>query len=624
MSLAQSREWSAFRIPTPYRQLLTNYQDVLLGHQDQPGAQPRGKPGSIHLLKPVLFSDSRAFAVPCHTATLAQQFITSTTKRWLEDQPMQLRMEISPNDKLMLWTRMLMVNLYERVYLKKACVTLGIMASIYKCQIDPSLVAAFLTYWNVDGHTLVTSQGEMGYPLHTMYDVMGIPISGCLYEEFIPLPSTVRGYVQTYHNHLYQAILLWVGLHLFGARFLYKQLSCPVMDPPFVIDFRDYESMDIKRAHNLFRDFNDAGTALRSLDFLGRSNIRFPTSDHEVELFDDRSPQAHRVISMAAVDFLVSCTVGSVNYRRGEISDNLSISIPPEHWEKGAQTEIKTLKYEAYRDREDIGSDRSGKDIEKIRACVTNSGNVTTHASPQASQQELLALSSRCETVLNSSAMTHMDPYGEGLSVPPDDISTLPADLLTREFPDLATLLDGGADPETGLYLDSPTFLDATQKDNSDSHLRENDEARTGASPDTGKEDTSHQVNPRKLCMDIEHIIAQVPQAPNINSDPVTLPKLPDVVSELLKKRPVQEDVVLKEINIILDLWSNFFSKPPPEIIRLMGGLRMLKRGEAQLPSTDLVLTQQDQINQHVTMLRTTQDEVNSSCVAFGSTDKSI
>ncbi|EEC76981.1 hypothetical protein OsI_15285 [Oryza sativa Indica Group] len=40
----------------------------------------------------------------------------------------------------------------------------------------------------------------MGYPLHTMYDAMGILISGRLYEEFIPLPSTVHGHVQILHN----------------------------------------------------------------------------------------------------------------------------------------------------------------------------------------------------------------------------------------------------------------------------------------------------------------------------------------------------------------------------------------------------------------------------------------
>lgn len=132
----------------------------------------------MQILKPNFFSEAGVYDLPRHTVTLAQQFINSTTKRWVEGRPMQLRMEVSPNDKLMLWAHMLLVNPEESA-----------------CQKDPALVAAFLTYWNVDGYTLITSQGEMGYPLHTMYDAMGILISGRLYEEFIPLPSTVHGHV---------------------------------------------------------------------------------------------------------------------------------------------------------------------------------------------------------------------------------------------------------------------------------------------------------------------------------------------------------------------------------------------------------------------------------------------
>lgn len=98
-----------------------------------------------------------------------------------------------------------------------------------------------------------------------------------------------------------------------------------------------------------------------------------------------------------------------------------------------------------------------------------------------------MALSPRSETVLNSSATTHTDPYSEGLAIPraPDDIGTPSIDLFTSEFPDIAALLDGGADPETGLYLDSPIFPDATQEDHVDSHLPENNEACTEANPDT-------------------------------------------------------------------------------------------------------------------------------------------
>lgn len=51
-----------------------------------------------------------------------------------------------------------------------------------------------------------------------------------------------------------------------------------------------------------------------------------------------------------------------------------------------------------------------------------------------------------------------------------------------------------------------------------------------------------------------------------------------------------------------------------------MEGLRVLKGAlseEAPLPTTNLVLAQQDQINQHVDLLRTAQDKVESSCVAL-------
>jgi hypothetical protein len=184
--------------------------------------------------------------------------------------------------------------------------------------------------------------------------------------------------------------------------------------------------------------------------------------------------------------------------------------------------------------------------------------------------------------------MTHIDPYSEGLAIPHDDIGTLPTDLLTGDFSDLATLLDGGANPETSLCLDSPIFPGATQKDNVNSHLLEDDETRTEACADTVKGGTSHHGTThlfyfidisvcsffytnnqfhalpsflcvsasltgveelsnesKKLSMDVEQIVAQIPKAPNVDSgawensqfkefhgnNPVTLPKLPADVS---------------------------------------------------------------------------------------------
>uniref|UniRef100_A0A0E0HZK9 Uncharacterized protein n=1 Tax=Oryza nivara TaxID=4536 RepID=A0A0E0HZK9_ORYNI len=197
------------------------------------------------------------------------------------------------------------------------------------------------------------------------------------------------------------------------------------------------------------------------------------------------------VISMAAIDLFVSCTVGSVTYKRGVSKGT------PTQQQKLAERRALKLRSRPHRHHPPQAQSlhRSceariktvGKNIEEIRACIAYSDNVTTIASFQASQQESLALSPRSETVLNSSATTHTDPYSEGLAIPraPDDIGTPSIDLFTSEFPDIAALLDGGADPETGLYLDSPIFPDATQEDHVDSHLPENNEACTEANPDT-------------------------------------------------------------------------------------------------------------------------------------------
>uniref|UniRef100_A0A0E0KEV4 Aminotransferase-like plant mobile domain-containing protein n=1 Tax=Oryza punctata TaxID=4537 RepID=A0A0E0KEV4_ORYPU len=119
----------------------------------------------MQTLKPILFNEAGVYDLPCYTTTLAQQFINSSTRRWVEGQPVQLRTEVSPNEKLMLWARMLLVNPEDSAYLTKAGIFRGVMASIYKCQIQPALVAVFLIYLNVNGHTLITNQGEMGYPL---------------------------------------------------------------------------------------------------------------------------------------------------------------------------------------------------------------------------------------------------------------------------------------------------------------------------------------------------------------------------------------------------------------------------------------------------------------------------
>uniref|UniRef100_A0A0E0AIW4 Aminotransferase-like plant mobile domain-containing protein n=1 Tax=Oryza glumipatula TaxID=40148 RepID=A0A0E0AIW4_9ORYZ len=380
------------------------------------------------------------------------------------------------------------------------------------------------------------------------------------------------------------------------------------------------------------------------------TSLACPTINQEFGLFDNRALHVQWVISMAAVDLFVSCTVGSVTYKRGDHFGNQltrfrDINTAPKNSAPATQTSVdpgvskgtptqqqklaerRALKLRSRPHRHHPPQAQSlhrsceariktvGKNIEEIRACIAHSDNVATIASFQASQQELLALSPRSET------------YSEGLAIPraPDDIGTPPIDLFASEFPDIAALLDGGADPETGLYLDSPIFPDATQEDHVDSHLPENNEACTEANPDTGREETTLtgaeklSSESKKLSMEIEYIkhkshkhrtgTLMQGKAPNVVSAHGLKHVWSEIFQELLKQCPVQKDIVLKETSINLDLWSNFFSKPPPEIIRLMEGLRVLKGAlseEVPLPTTNLILAQQDQINQHVDMLRTT------------------
>lgn len=374
----------------------------------------------------------------------------------------------------------MLVNTEDREILQKTDIFRGVLASIYHCEVDPSLVAAFLTYWNIDGHTLLTSQGEMGFPLHTISDAMGIPIVGRLYEEFIPLEPAVRGHVEslyaiytslcpmdmkpgpglvtvsawvdhflddradsfkisppdgfadpadpllqklgfrvevrngrptavlgkqrlpfivTYSPVLYRAafIAAWlctycipiraghhirpevfsmavkiaggtrVAIGVASLAFLYRKLdsvhrriangtkpasecslfipghfimgwfasflkkapisaslSCPAQYSPFIIDWRGAKSYTMEEAHRLSHDFDDSGQELRSLDFLGRSSLRFPEGDKPYCIRDGRTnyPGRKFMISISAMELLASCSLGGVTHRRGEHFDN--------------------------------------------------------------------------------------------------------------------------------------------------------------------------------------------------------------------------------------------------------------------------------------------------------------
>lgn len=187
-------------IPKPPRMLTQSISQFALGAQEGHGAPPTEVPsGPAIVLWPNQFGIKK-FAVPTRTSTMAQNFIQSPSTRWIDSYPHRFHTDVSACRQLLIWARMMLLNPEDNEYLKKADIVRGVMASTYHCHVDSSLVAAFLTYWNIDGHTLITSQEEMGYPLHRVYDAMGIPFSGRLYEEYIPLPDTVQGHVQTLYN----------------------------------------------------------------------------------------------------------------------------------------------------------------------------------------------------------------------------------------------------------------------------------------------------------------------------------------------------------------------------------------------------------------------------------------
>lgn len=102
-----------------------------------------------------------------------------------------------------------------------------------------------------------------------------------------------------------------------------SSLRCPIQSAPFVIDSVRREPMSLVAAHNLFWEFDETGTSLRSLDFLGRSMVRFPRSGGAIHLWDDHSQyRGPRALSIAAVDLLMSSCVGGVLHRCGERYDN--------------------------------------------------------------------------------------------------------------------------------------------------------------------------------------------------------------------------------------------------------------------------------------------------------------
>ena len=113
-----------------------------------------------------------------HVSTAAQEFLKHPYKVWWHDVDPHLCTGVPSSPKFLLWARAMLISEYERNRLDQAGILKGVLACIYRVNLSWPLIQAFISFWNSDGHTLVTAQGEMGYPLMVIQEAMGIPISG--------------------------------------------------------------------------------------------------------------------------------------------------------------------------------------------------------------------------------------------------------------------------------------------------------------------------------------------------------------------------------------------------------------------------------------------------------------
>jgi hypothetical protein len=59
---------------------------------------------------------------------------------------------------------MMLISEDDKPMLHKADIFRKVLASLYGVPINSSLLSAFLTFWNIEGHTLLTAQGGNGLP----------------------------------------------------------------------------------------------------------------------------------------------------------------------------------------------------------------------------------------------------------------------------------------------------------------------------------------------------------------------------------------------------------------------------------------------------------------------------
>lgn len=94
---------------------------------------------------------------PCpQVSTVAQEFIWHPYKSWWNNENPRIRAGAPHCPKFLIWARAVLVLKFEKGILERAGIVKGVLASLYKVENCWPLLEAFISFWNSDGHTIVT------------------------------------------------------------------------------------------------------------------------------------------------------------------------------------------------------------------------------------------------------------------------------------------------------------------------------------------------------------------------------------------------------------------------------------------------------------------------------------
>lgn len=92
----------------------------------------------------------------------------------------------------------------------------AIYCSLGQYSISPSLLKSLLERWNPATNTFLFQSGERTITLLDMHKIMGLPLEGEYYEEFIPHRHELDPSLLLYPSCLYQLLDIWADLQVGG------------------------------------------------------------------------------------------------------------------------------------------------------------------------------------------------------------------------------------------------------------------------------------------------------------------------------------------------------------------------------------------------------------------------